>query len=91
MRSSTGDESHASRFVTSRGVLTYLVQQSQSRLKRPAAAVIGIRGRTASQLVDPLEPVSYLARSRTGRLSSYKVPVTSRRATRRIDIALRET
>jgi hypothetical protein len=73
MKSSSGNDFHAWRFVTNHAhVLACVAADPNTRL-RDIAATVGITERTAGQIVSELEQAGYLTKTRVGRRNRYKV------------------
>src|SRR5215213_1163445 len=73
MKSSSGNDSPAWRFVTNHAhVLACIAADPGTRL-RDIAATVGITERTVAQIVGELEQAGYLTKTRVGRRNSYEV------------------
>jgi hypothetical protein len=73
MKSSSGNDFHAWRFVTNHAhVLACIAADPTARL-RDIATTVGITERTAGQIVSELEQAGYLTKTRVGRRNSYEV------------------
>src|SRR3954452_10906590 len=73
MKSSSGNDYHAWRFVTNHAhVLACIAADPNTRL-RDIATTVGITERTAAQIVSELEHAGYLTKMRVGRRNSYEV------------------
>jgi DNA-binding transcriptional ArsR family regulator len=73
MKSSSGDDFHAWRFVTNHAhVLACIAADPGVRL-RDIAATVGVTERTAGQIVSELEQAGYVTKTRVGRRNIYEV------------------
>jgi hypothetical protein len=73
MKSSSGNNYHAWRFVTNHAhVLACIAGDPHTRL-RDIAVTVGITERTAAQIVSELEQAGYLTKTRVGRRNTYEV------------------
>ena len=73
MKSSSGNDYHAWRFVTNHAhVLACIAADPTARL-RDIAITVGITERTAAQIVSELEQAGYLTKTRVGRRNTYEV------------------
>ena len=73
MKSSSGNDYHAWRFVTNHAhVLACIAADPTGRL-RDIATTVGVTERTAGQIVSELEQAGYVTKTRVGRRNSYEV------------------
>jgi predicted transcriptional regulator len=73
MKSSSGNDYHAWRFVTNHAHVLACIAADPSARLRDIATTVGITERTAGQIVSELEQAGYLTKTRTGRRNSYEV------------------
>lgn len=73
MKSSSGNDDHAWRFVTNHGhVLACIAADPHVRL-RDIASTVGITERAVGQIIGELERAGYLSKTRLGRRNRYEV------------------
>src|SRR3954471_6057831 len=73
MTSSSGKNEHAWRFVTNHGNGLERIAPTPTARLRAVAAVVGIRERTAGQIINDLEEAGYETKTRVGRNNRYEV------------------
>ena len=73
MKSSSGNDFHAWRFVTNHAHVLACIAADPSARLRDIAATVDITERTAGQIVSELEQAGYLTKTRIGRRNSYEV------------------
>src|SRR5256885_3510801 len=73
MRSVSGNNDHAFRFVTNHAHVLQVVSADPSARMRDIAQTVGITERTAAQIVSDLEGAGYLTKTRHGRRNHYEV------------------
>ena len=73
MKSSSGNQDHAFRFVTNHAHVLQVICADPTARLRDIAQTVGVTERTAAQIVNDLEQAGYLSKSREGRRNRYEV------------------
>jgi len=73
MKSSSGKQDHAFRFVTNHAHVLQVVAADPTVRLRDIAETVGITERTAAHIVNELEQAGYLSKTRDGRRNHYQV------------------